>query len=437
MNEHKMNFNREAVRLKSYLIDPLRRNALFLMAAGGFTSLFGFFFWLIAARFYSTSQVGLATALISAMSLLAGITKLGLDFGLVRFLPRSQDKPDIINTCFTLVGVLSILAAIVFILGLGFWAPKLLFIRDNWIYIFSFVIFSFLTTIGQLQGQVYIAFRAAHLTFIQSLLSGFDLLLIIPFIFMGAFGIFAAAGLATILTTMVGMYFLVKLEPGYRPFITVRKTLNNEMIRFSLGNYMASLLSSTAIYLMPLIIIGVLDTESSAYFTIAFALSSIMGIITTSTSSSLFAEGSYDPDKIGSQIVKSLKFISIFIIPVSAILLIFGKLILSLFGPQYAKNCLTLMWLFALSWIPNIVNMLYLTLMKIQKNIRALIYVEAALLVLTIGISYALMRINGLVGVGLGFLGAQGFMAIITGILLIKKAGASPKNLLRRLKGNN
>jgi len=53
--------------LKQHLNDPLFKNAYFLMLSSISSAGSGFFFWLIAARFYSTAEVGLASAIIAAM----------------------------------------------------------------------------------------------------------------------------------------------------------------------------------------------------------------------------------------------------------------------------------------------------------------------------------------------------------------------------------
>lgn len=94
--------------LIGYLRNPLHKNAVFLIATYGVIGLLGFFFWAIAARLYTPEQVGLATALISAVLLLHVFARLGLDIGLIRFLPGERDKPGMINTSFTLVGLFSI-----------------------------------------------------------------------------------------------------------------------------------------------------------------------------------------------------------------------------------------------------------------------------------------------------------------------------------------
>jgi O-antigen/teichoic acid export membrane protein len=79
-------------RLKIHFDVPLYRNAYYLMANAATTSLLGFVFWMVVAKFYSPVDVGLASATISAMGLLASLSNLGLGFGLIRFLPSAKGK---------------------------------------------------------------------------------------------------------------------------------------------------------------------------------------------------------------------------------------------------------------------------------------------------------------------------------------------------------
>lgn len=59
--------NRE--QLRQHLHDPLFRNAYFLMAGSITGAGSGFVFWRIAAWLYSSADVGIASAVISAMRL--------------------------------------------------------------------------------------------------------------------------------------------------------------------------------------------------------------------------------------------------------------------------------------------------------------------------------------------------------------------------------
>ena len=58
-------------RLRQVANTPLYRNAFYLMLNMSIISLLGLFFWMIAARFYTEAEVGVSSAIISAISLLA------------------------------------------------------------------------------------------------------------------------------------------------------------------------------------------------------------------------------------------------------------------------------------------------------------------------------------------------------------------------------
>jgi len=57
-------------RLIQKLKDPLYKNSIFLMLSSITGAGTGFVFWVIAARFYSAEDVGLASAVIAAMGLI-------------------------------------------------------------------------------------------------------------------------------------------------------------------------------------------------------------------------------------------------------------------------------------------------------------------------------------------------------------------------------
>lgn len=415
--------------LKQYLKDPLRKNALFLMATNVLGSLAGFLFWLIAARFYSTKDVGLSTAIISAMMLISVFSRLGLDVGIVRFLPHSENKRDTINSCLTLSGLASALSATIFILGLRFWSPKLLVLQENWSYLLTFVLFAAVITLSQFQGQVFVAFRSAQFALIQSLINCFRLLLVSLMVGLGAFGIIASLGSAWSLAFIASGFFIVKLYPDYRPMPIIRKQVINDMARFSFGNYIANVFGALPTYTLPLIIISVLNTEASAFFYIPFSLISVLGMVTESATSSLLAEGSYEPEKLRKQGIKAMKFISMFLIPGVAILCIFGGPILSLFGADYVQNSLGLLRLLAISCIPWAVLNLYTTVLRVQLRVKPLIYLWGCFAVFTIAVSYWLMKWVGLNGVGIAWLSAQGVLAVVAGLKMLNMARIS----LRRL----
>ena len=69
------NASRYVYRLRS---DSLLRNSLYIMATTAATALIGFVYWLVAARMYPASAIGLASALISVMALASTLANLGI-----------------------------------------------------------------------------------------------------------------------------------------------------------------------------------------------------------------------------------------------------------------------------------------------------------------------------------------------------------------------
>ena len=96
----------------------LYRNAIYLMLNSAALAVLGFVFWILAARFYSTEEVGLAAAIIAAATFLALLSTLGLDYGLIRFMPNSGKKfNSLVNSCFTVSGLAAIVFSLIFLAG--------------------------------------------------------------------------------------------------------------------------------------------------------------------------------------------------------------------------------------------------------------------------------------------------------------------------------
>ena len=404
-------------KLKSHLHTSLFQNAYYLMASSAVTALGGFAFWIIAAKFYSAEEVGLASATISAVGLLAILSTLGMGFGLIRFLPNAgRRSTQMINSCFTIGGLVSIAVAIIFLAGLGFWSPALTFIREHPVYIAAFLVFTMAWTLFALTDQVFVAKRTAKFTFIKNITSAI-LKVPLPILFaasFGAFGIFTSAGLA--MTVAVGialLWFLPRVQRGYFPLPAFQKEVVNDMMHYSLGNYSASLLWSAPALLFPLLVVNILGAELNAYFYIAWAIAGITFVVPAGLSSSLFAEGSHEEDRLMTDTRRALKMNLLILLPVILLVFALGDKLLLLFGEEYSENATTLLWVLALSAIPLSINSLYLTVNRVRKNIPRLIVVSAAAACLSLGLSYPLMLELDLLGVGIAWLGGQGLVAAI------------------------
>lgn len=402
--------------LHQHLQDPLYKNAYYLMANSVVGALLGFVFWIVAARFYLPAEVGLAAALIAAMSLLATLSRLGMGFGLVRFLPAAGERSSqMINTCLTIGSLTSIVVGVIFLAGLQIWSPALAFIREHPVYIAAFLAFTVVYTLSVLLDNVFIAKRTAKFIFIKNIIAGV-LKVPLPIVFaafFGAFGIFSSAGLAMAAGLGIALlWFLPRVQRGYLLFPALRREVINDIVPYSLGNYIAGLLSMVPTLLYPLMVVNILGAEQNAYFYIAWAIASIAFTITGSFSSSLFAEGSHQEELLLANTRRSLKVVLLILLPAIVVIFALGDKLLLLFGEAYSQNATTLLRVVVLSAIPLSVNSIYLTIMRVRKNIKGLIALSSAMACLSLGLSYLLMLKMGLLGVGVGWIAGQGLVAI-------------------------
>jgi O-antigen/teichoic acid export membrane protein len=411
--------------LKDLYDVSLYRNAFYLMVNSAAGALTGFFFWIAAARLYPVDTVGLTSAAIGAAGFLTLFSTLGLDQGIIRFLPGAGDKArDLINSIFSVVGVISLVLAVIFLDGLNIWSPAQQPIRENPVFFAVFVLFTVASLIQNFTNQVFIAKRRAGFALTQGLL--FSLLRFVPLFILAAyfktFGIFASLAIAILITvTLSTLIFLPRVEKGYLPRPVIKKEIIKEMVGYSAANYAAGILWQLPQAVLPLIVVNLLGTEQNAYYYIGWSVSAIVFAIPAAVSFSLFAEGSHHQDKLGIEIMRALKLLSVILIPAIVILAIFNSKILALFGAAYSENGTKLFWFLIFSVIPLSINYIYYGIKRVEKKIKPVIILAACAAGIIVGLSYMLLPRMGIMGAGVAWLSGQGAASVFVVYSLLKR----------------
>ncbi|MHA2284047.1 MAG: oligosaccharide flippase family protein [Promethearchaeota archaeon] len=391
-------------KLQTILSDGLYKNSIWLVGNSFMMSGFGFLFWIINARLFSSDQIGIASALIASVQLLMTLSFLGFDIALIRYIPISTQKQKIINSCFSISGLFALVVSAIFVLFIKFFLPKLALIWDP-LRGSIFVICVIFSLFFMLQASVLIAQKKSKYVFYKSLI--FSVLkLILPFalLFLGAFGIFSSWLIGIIASVIAGAIFIQTI-PKFEIAISVIK----KMFSFSSVNYICTFLSLTPESLLPLLITNRLNTSATAYFYISWNIAMILFFIPISISKTLLAE---DRSLLKKNIVKSVKFISVLLIPAMFITIAISKYILLLFGAEYSENANLLLNLLAVSSIPFAINTLYIAIYNVKHNLRAVLTLHFALASGTLGLSYLFM-IRGLIYVGISWLISNAITALV------------------------
>jgi len=339
----------------------------------------------------------------------------GLNISLVRFLPHADKPQDLINSCYTLSGLISLAVAGVFLAGLGFWSPALAFVNQHAVFASAFIVFAVLWTLSNLVDSTFVARRRAG--FVLSKNTIFSVLrLPLPILFVlffHTFGIVASWGIAAAVAVAVSIFlFLRRVQDSYKPVPALKLSLLKGMWRYSGGNYLANLFAGCPAFILPLMVVNVLGAEQNAYFYIGWMMAGLLFAIPRAVSQSLFAEGSHFEDKLKENVTKSLKVTYLLLVPAVIVLILAGKWVLLAFGQSYSANALHLLWVLSVSSLPLAINSIYFTILRVTGRIKELMAIWGFIVLATLLASYLIMPVTGIIGIGYAWLGAHAVVAI-------------------------
>ncbi len=399
-------------------------NAYYLMADVVVVSILGFAFWTLVARLYSPAEVGLASATVAAVVFMARLSRLGFGYGLIRFLPDIGNRAGaLINSCFTITGLISLVAALIFLSGLNLWSPAISYLHSPGLFIF-FVALAIAYTVFLLVEQAFIAGRRAGYVLLKNTAAG--IIKIVAAVVFASIsntsGVFLSWGIAIFMALLAALFlFLPRVQSGYFPVPVVNKEMVSNVLHFSLGNYFAELLWFTPLMVFPLIVINILGAELNAYFYMPWTIAQMLFAIPMAVSMSLFAEGSYDEQSLRDNVMKSVYLCLIILIPAIAILFFLSDKLLLLFGGGYSQNGATLLRWLVISVIPVSIIHISLSVMRVNKNIAGIILVSVSVASLSLLSGYILVISRGLTGIGIAWLATQTLIAVVIALSFFYK----------------
>jgi len=411
-------------RLTVNMGNPIYKNSIIIISTSIVSAVFGFVFWVLAAKIYSEKEIGIATALISSVSLLILFSRFGFDQSLIRFFPKGN-KDKIYTSSVVVTTFLTILVGIFFIIFINKLYSNITIEHNDKI---IFIIILVASSIASINSNSFIALREAKYYFISNILLGSRIIFLNSFIFFGAWGIFNSFGLSFILAFIFSSIAIYVL--GIRAS-RLDKQFLSQSFKFSAGNYLATLLNSTPTLILPIMVLKMLGPEAAAYYYIPFSIASILFYIPFAFSTSLFVEGSHGESLIRTTL-ESICGVFLLLIPSVGIIYIWGAFILNTIGPSYI-NGLELLMILSFSSFFVAVYQTFLSIKKIQNDIKSLVLISTIICVLIIGLSYILMKDLGLIGIGISWIASYAVASVISLIMIFKANGTALIDWLRKL----
>ena len=347
-------------------------NAGSMMSTVLVTALLGAAFWLLAARHFDHDAVGVASAAVSAMTLLGYLATVGFGTLLMGELPRREHgHRGLLNAALAISGAIG--AAI----GLGFaiMAPlvstDLAPLSETWAAALVFAVGVGLTGLAGVLDQALIGLLRGGLQLTRNVVFSVVKLIALALVayFLADAGgawIYAAWTLGIVVSLgVLTRFYRRRGEDGLRPRFAQLGAMRVDAATHHIYN-----LSIRAPDLvLPLIVVSLLSAAATANFYIAWMIASFGFMIPVSLSSVLYAVGSGDSAKLHERYRLSIALSASLGLAVNLALLVAGGPILSLFGAGYEQGALATLHILALGVFPETIKAHYLSISRVQRRI--------------------------------------------------------------------
>ena len=388
----------------------LYRNSLYIFSTAIIGSVIGFAFWVVAARSYSMSEVGIASVSVSAIYLLTALSRFGFDQSILRFFPVGE-KGKIMFTSLFVTSIASLAFGVIFLIGLNVWGKGLEYLKDVGSAL-TFLSILFLYSTAMLIGTSFLANRRGDHYFLLNMVIHSRIVMLIPLAAFGALGIIDSLGIGLLAALVLSVFLLTR--QGIHSFKIDLSFVRNS-IHFLLSNYAVGLFGTVPILIIPIIVLNAIGPNAAAIYYIVYAIFSVLYMVPGAIGTSLLVEGSHG-EELRRTATKSIRASMIVIAILMTLIFVFGKFVLGLVGSNYVDGY-ELLVMISLSTFFIAIQATYYSIKMVQKEMRILIYLSAFFSILLISSSYLLIGVFGLTGIGYSFLLSYGSLALITCIL--------------------
>lgn len=391
----------------------MHRDGYSLVLAAGATSVFGFAFWAVVARSFPSDVVGVGSAAISSMMLLAGFSQVGLASVLVRFLPGAGPHTGRLLRVTYLLGTGSAgLLAVGFLLGQGVWAPSLDLLTGNTAWVAAFVAAAVISSLFSLQDSAMVGLgRAVWVPVENAAYSALKLALALALANHATAGaLFAAWTIpAAIAIPPVNAYIYVvaRRVTRRRDAGLETPTDRRSVTRYVIGNGIGATFYLVATSLLPLLVLERLGPDQAAYLAPAWAIATALQLATAAFMSSLTVEGARNPGYLQDHVRTSVRQVALLIGPVAVIAVVAAPQILRLFGEAYADGAGGLLRWIGIAMVPHVFFAVGLAVCRVLEQSARVAIGYAVMCVPTLALSILLMPSMGLTGIGLAWFVGQ------------------------------
>jgi O-antigen/teichoic acid export membrane protein len=397
-------------RVIAALRDPAYRGSYALVANTVGTSVIGALYWAVAAHLYTPEELGRATALISALLLVATLSQLNLSSTLMRFLPQmgASSARRLINSSYLISTVTALAGSAIFVTLMPRLSSEWSFVAHSAFFAVTFAVSVIVWEIFTLQDAALVGLQRAGAVPVENVIySVAKLGLLVGAVWMLGSTNILFSWVIPLVFLIPGINWLIfRCLRDRNPSDMVPGIRLRQLARFASVDYAGVIFGQVTGNVLPLLVISILGPAAAGSFYIVSLITSGVASVGISFATGLLIEAAAAPSRLPELTRGALKRCFITMGPATLVLIVGAPFILKVYGGASVAHTVVLFQLLSLTLLPFCIETIAYSLDRIAgKPIRSTL-TQAAIAVLTLGGSWALFGRFGLNAVGIATLGA-------------------------------
>jgi O-antigen/teichoic acid export membrane protein len=418
----------------------MRINALALIVGKMATMGLGFLVWLVAARLFSASDVGLASATVSAMMLCVQLGLFGAGAAVIVLLPLlPQRRGELLDSAISFIFVSSLVAGSMFLLFAGAMLQELRIVAMRPAYATAFLAMCVFGTLGVLLDQTATALQRGDQMLIRNTLFGVVTLVMLvglPSVagFHAPLTILMAWVCGGLIGTGIGYTQLRQAVRGYRFRGRIRIDLSRKLVTVGMPNWFLTLVERAPGAVMPIVVTELLSPETNSAWYAAWMIAWVVYVVPIQIGLSEFAEASHRPADLSTIVWQGIRLSLGVGAVVASLAALLGPVMLALLGSSYAEMGTTPLRLLVMVAFPFAFVQAYYAVCRARNQLGEAIVV--GLVSGSVGVGAAVMAgvVSGVNGMALAWLCTQlltGIAAFARLLVVMRRIPAGPASSVR------
>jgi O-antigen/teichoic acid export membrane protein len=304
----------------------------------------GFLVWMVAARLFAASDVGLATATVSAMTICVQLGLFGAGAAIIVLLPVLPDRRrELLDSAIIFVVTSSLIAGGIFLIIASVFLRELQIVAVRPAYAIAFLGMCVFGTLGVLFDQTATVLHRGDHMLIRNAVFGVATLVVLvslPVVagldsLMAILGAWVGGGL---IGTAIGYSQLCRAVTNYRFRGRIRRDLSRQLVSVGMPNWLLTLVERAPGAVMPIAVTELLSPETNAAWYAAWMMAWVVYIVPIQIGLSQFAEAAHRPGDLPRIVWQGIR-LSLGVGALAAIsAAILGPLMLGFLGDSYANT---------------------------------------------------------------------------------------------------